>query len=383
MLTKPVNATTDGARSQEQEMVKGDSIAQERLRTMLFYGIVIVVAYAVFRVVEPFIVPLAWAAVLVVLAHPFFDWLEPRLGRTQAALIATLGVTLVLIVPTLAALYGFAQQGIGAVHSVQQGVANGKFSWVNREWDYVQRHFPQLGSADLGESLRDWAGAAATFVATKLGTILAHAAAFIFDLCVTILVMFYLFRDSEGMVSRLRELLPFAPEQRNLMLKETEDLIFASVMSTAAGALVQGFLGGVSFYAAGIGAPIFWGVMIAFFSLIPAVGSALIWVPASVTVMVSGHVTKGIVLLAFYGLVIAAVDYVLRPWLISGRSEMGGLVIFISVLGGVKVFGLLGIVLGPIVVALMASLLDLYVPPARHGNKLAKAHAKQAKAMLD
>jgi predicted PurR-regulated permease PerM len=357
-------------------MVRGDAKAQERLGTLLFYGIVLTLAYFVFRIIEPFIVPLAWAAVLVVIAHPVYDRLEKKWGSAVAALVCTLGVTVVLIVPTLTAMYAFAQQGIGALHNVQAGIANGKFDWVNRAWADVQRRFPDIGAGDLPDALREWGEAGATFVAAKLGTIAAHAAVFLFDLGVTVLVMFYLFRDSERMVERLRTLLPFAADQRDLMISETGDLIYASVMSTAAAALVQGALGGVAFMAAGIGAPIFWGVMIAFFSLIPVIGSALIWVPAAGALLAQGHITKGIVLLIFYGLVIMVVDYVLRPWLISGHTEMGGLVIFISVLGGVKLFGLLGIVLGPIIVALMASLLDLYVPPSRHGNNMVKAHGK-------
>ena len=360
--------------------MKSDPKNRERLGTLLFYGIVFALAYFVFRIFEPFVVPLAWAAVLVVLAHPIYDRLEKSWGPTRAALASTGGVTAVLIAPSLWAMYAFAQQGIGAVRNVQQGFANGKFRWVNRAWDDIQRRFPELGAADLSDSIRQWAEVGITFVASRVGTIVAHAAVFCFDLGVTILVMFYLFRDGKTMVARLRELLPFMPEQRELMLTETEDLIFASVMSTAAGSLVQGLLGGLSFAAAGIGAPIFWGVMIAFASLIPAIGSALIWIPAAVTLMATGHITRGLVLLAFYGVVIGAVDYVLRPWLISGRSEMGQLLIFISVLGGVKVFGLLGIVLGPIIVALMASLLELYVPPSRHGNKPVKAHVKRSEA---
>jgi predicted PurR-regulated permease PerM len=289
----------------------------------------------------------------------------------------------VLIVPTLAVLYAFAQQGIAALNGLQDGIADGRFLAVSRAWDRVQQRFPEIGAGGLPEELRQWGEAGATFVATKLGTIAAHAAVFLFDLFVTVLVMFYLFRDSEAMLARLRAILPFPAEQRDLMLKESENLIVASVMSTVAAALVQGMLGALAFAVAGIGTPIFWGVMIAFFSLIPVVGSALIWVPAAVTVMARGHIVEGIVLLVFYGLVITFVDYVLRPWLISGRSEMGGLVIFISVLGGVKVFGLLGIVLGPIIVALMASLLDLYAPPSRRGNKLANAHAKWRAGVLE
>jgi predicted PurR-regulated permease PerM len=356
--------------------VKVDAKAQERLGALLFYGIVIVLAYFVYRIFEPFIAAIAWAVVLVVLANPFYAKLERRWGKTLAALAATLAVTVVLIVPTLAALYAFAQQGIVALHDVQNNIADGKFLWMNHAWDRVQQRFPEIGGGNLPDELRKWGEAGATFVAAKLGTIAAHAAVFLFDLFVTVLVMFYLFRDSEAMLARLRAILPFPTEQRDAMLKESENLIVASVMSTAAAAVVQGILGALAFAMAGIGAPIFWGVMIAFFSLIPVVGSALIWVPAAVTLMARGHITYGLVLLAFYGLVIAFVDYILRPWLISGRSEMGGMVIFISVLGGVSLFGLLGIVLGPIIVALMAGLLDLYAPPSRRGNKMADAHAK-------
>jgi predicted PurR-regulated permease PerM len=363
--------------------MKVDAKTQERLGALIFYGIVGVLAYFVFRIIEPFVVPLLWAVVLVVVAHPVFDILERRWGRTRAALASTVGVTVVLIVPTLGVMYAFTQQGVGAVHAIQDGIANGRFEWMNRVWADLQRWFPDLGTATLADTLRQYGEVAATFVASKLGTILAHAAEFIFELVVTILVMFYLFRDSKPMVARLRALLPFQQEQRDLMLGETEDLIFATMMSTAAAALAQGLLGGVSFALAGIGAPIFWGVMVAFFSLIPVVGSALIWVPAAVTVMVSGHMTKGIVLLAFYGLVIAFADYVMRPWVISGRSEMGGLVVFISVLGGVRVFGLLGIVLGPIIVAMFASLLDLYAPGARPGNRRPKAHGKKIETVLE
>jgi predicted PurR-regulated permease PerM len=363
--------------------MKVDAKTQERLGAIIFYLIVGVLGYLVFRVFEPFIVPFAWAAVLVVVAHPVYDILERRWGSTRAALACTLGVTLVMILPTLGVMYGFAQQGIGAVHTIQQRVAEGRFAWVNHAWADVQRRLPELGSDSFGDTLRGWAESAAEYAAARLGTILAHAATFFFDLFVTILVMFYLFRDSRSMLARLRDVLPFPKEQSDLMFKETEDLIFASVLSTAAAALTQGLLGGIAFALLGIGAPLFWGVMVAFLSLVPVVGSALIWVPAAVTLMVGGHVTKGMVLLAFYGLVIAFADYVVRPWLISGRAEMGGLVVFISVLGGVKVFGLLGIVLGPIVVALAASLLDLYAAGPPHGNRRAKAHAKPASAVLE
>ena len=107
-----------------------------------------------------------------------------------------------------------------------------------------------------------------------------------------------------------------------------------------------------------------------FFSLVPVVGSALIWVPASISLMLEGHILRGIILALICSVIVGMIDNIIRPWLISGRAEMGGLVVFISVLGGIAVFGMLGIVLGPIVVALAAGLLDLYAPSAARNRSL-------------
>jgi predicted PurR-regulated permease PerM len=345
--------------------LKAGAITRQRLGSVLFYGIVIALVYLTFLVFEPFLVPLAWASVLVVIGYPVYELLLPRGGGTRAALATTAGVTLVLVVPALAVMYAFAQQGIAAVHSLQNGVANGHFDWVSRVWGDLQTKFPDLGSADLGDSLRGYAEVAARFAAGKMGTILSHLVTFFFDLAVTILATFYLFRDGESFVERLRKVLPFEADYSEHMLHEARELIFASVVSSAAGAVADGLLGGIAFAATGIGAPFFWGVMMAFFSLLPVVGTALIWVPAAVSLMIGGHITRGVLLIAFCIVIVSCVDNILRPWLISGRVEMGGLVVFISVLGGVTAFGLLGVVLGPIIVASLASLLDLYAPERR------------------
>ena len=167
------------------------------------------------------------------------------------------------------------------------------------------------------------------------------------------------------MVKRLREVLPFDPVHRERMIHEARALIYASVTSSLAAAVMHGILGGLAFASTGITAPVFWGVMMGFFSFVPLVGSALIWIPASISLMAEGHVGKGILLAIICGVIVGLVDNIIRPWLISGHAEMGGLVVFISVLGGIAVFGMLGVVLGPIVVATAASLLELYAPTVR------------------
>jgi predicted PurR-regulated permease PerM len=349
---------------------------QKRLGTALFYGILVVLAYLVFLVFEPFLAPLAWAVVLVVVSYPVYARLARKWNATLAATVSTIGVILILIVPALLVTGAFIHQGVEAVQEVQQQIQSGHFSWVNDLWLRVQARFPDANPGNLTTVIHRYADAGAAYLGSRLGAVLRNTAVFLFHLAVMILAMFYLFRDGDSIVARLREVLPFEKSHRDKMIDETRELIFASVTSSLVAAVAHGVLGGLAFGLTGIRAPIFWGVMMGFFSLIPVVGSALIWVPAAVSLMVDGHIGMGIALMIFCSVIVGLVDNIIRPWMISGRAEMGGLVVFISILGGISVFGMLGVVLGPIVVAAGASMLDLYAPgaPARNTKPKAGGH---------
>jgi predicted PurR-regulated permease PerM len=357
--------------------------SQKRLGTMLFYGIVAILAYLVFLVFQPFLPALAWAVVIVVISYPAYERVRRRFSPNLAAIICTLAVTIILIVPTILVTGAFVRQGVQAVQTIQAQVASGHFDWVNRVWVEIESKLPDSSQASLGTIIGRYADSGASFVATRLGAVLRNTAAFLFHLSVTILAMFYLYRDGESFMARVRAILPFEHDHRDKMIRESHDLIFATVMSSVVAAAAHGILGGFAFGIAGITAPIFWGVMMGFFSLIPLVGSALIWVPASISLMSEGHLGAGIALAIFCSVVVGLVDNVVRPWVISGRAEMGGLVVFISVLGGIAVFGLLGVILGPIIVATGASLLDLYVPSSADGNVSGEADANQNAVVLE
>ena len=343
---------------------------------MLFYGIVLLLAYLVYWIVEPFLAALAWAVVFVVFCYPAYQRLERRQGHTLAAATSTLGVVLVLIVPALLVMGAFVREGVDAARSLQSGMANGHFDWVNHLWDRIEERFPDASPVDLATLLHQYAEQAAGYLAGQLGTLVKHTAVFLFHLCVAILAMFYLFRDGDAIMQRLRAVLPFEEEHRERMLSEARELISASVTSSLAAAAAHGILGGIAFTVTGIDSPLFWAVMMGFFSLVPVVGSAIIWAPAAISLMIGGHLGKGILLVVICAVIVTLVDNIVRPWLISGRAEMGGLVIFISVLGGISAFGLLGVVLGPIVVATAASLLDLSAVGVQRRNKPSKAGAK-------
>jgi len=356
---------------------------QKRLGSALFYGIVALLVYLAYLVFEPFLAALAWAIVLVVVAYPGYWRLARRMGPTMAAVVSTAAVTLILIIPTLLVMGAFVKQGVGAVQEIQLGVASGHFRWVNDLWTQIQQRFPDASPADLGTVLRRYADQAAGYFASRLGAVLRNTAVFLFHLSVTMLAMFYLFRDGDSIVKRLREVLPFEDAHRERMIREAHDLVFASVISSLAAAVAHGVMGGLAFAVTGVHAPVFWGVMMGFLSLVPVVGSSLIWVPAAISLMVGGHIGRGVILIVICGLLVGLVDNVIRPWLISGRAEMGGLVVFISVLGGISVFGMLGVVLGPIIVATAASLLDLYAPSAQPGNTASKPGGRKRSGVLE
>jgi predicted PurR-regulated permease PerM len=363
--------------------LSAEQSTQKRLGTVLFYGIVAVLAYFAFLIFQPFLPALCWAIIIVVVSYPAYVRIAQRFRPTLAALICTLGVTVILIVPALLGMAAFVHQGVQAVQHIQAQIANGHFDWVNRVWLELQSRFPDNDSTSLGTLLGRYADNAAAYVAARLGTLLKNTALFLFHLSVTMLAMFYLYRDGPAFMVRMREVLPFESLHSERMIKEANDLIFASVVSSLVAAAAHGILGGLAFGLAGITAPVFWGVMMGFFSLVPVVGSALIWVPAAISLIAEGHITAGIMVAVFCSVVVGLVDNLLRPWVISGRAEMGGLVVFISVLGGISVFGLLGVVVGPIVVATGASLLDLYAPSSPAGNIGVRTHGKKKRAVLE
>jgi len=348
--------------------LSAETTLQKRVGGLLFYGLALLLAYVIYLIFGPFFVPLAWAAVLVVVSYPAYERLARRTRPITAALACTAGVTLILIVPCVFVMVAFVREGFQAVQSIQFSVAVGQHPWLSALWARLQDRFPAIGKGDFTGSFHQYTQDAAAFVAARLGTILKNTALFFFHLFVTILAMFYLYRDGNTMVARLRQLLPLEEAHGDRILADARELIFASVTSSLAAAAVHALLGGFAFAVCGIKAPLFWGVMMGFFSFVPIVGSALIWVPASVSLLIGGNLGRGIFLVLFCAVIVGLVDNVMRPWLISGRAELGGLLVFIAVLGGIGVFGLLGVVLGPIIVATVAVLLELYAPTEAPGN---------------
>jgi predicted PurR-regulated permease PerM len=334
-----------------------------RLRTLIFYAVVIVLGYLVYLIIEPFLVPLAWAAILVVIFHPWHVRLARRWGNSGAAAISTVVVACVLIFPALGLALLFVREAFQAALGMQTAFAQGHLPWATNAWNWLLAHSPGGTGRDLSSLLTQAGNALGARAAEMLSIVLQHTALFFFELFVALFALFFFFRDGEQMMESLHGILPFETSSRDKMFGGARDLIRASVVTSLVIALVQGALCGIAFWLAGISAPIFWGVGMAFCSLLPVIGSAVIWGPAAIWLFSTGNWGHALVLLAICAGLTSAVDSVMRPMLLSGRSRLNGLVVFISVVGGVAVFGVIGLVLGPIVVATALGLMDAYKHP--------------------
>ena len=253
------------------------------------------------------------------------------------------------------------REGIAAARNIQIVMAGGGYGWINHAWDWIASSIAAEGvTVDLPGLVRQGAGRAGEYMAAELGAVIRNIVVFLFELFVMLFALFYFLRDGDSMLNRFRNFLPFEETMTERMLAEARELIFASVTTSLVIAGVQGIICGGAFAIVGLSSPIFWGVVMGFLSLLPVVGAWPVWIPAAIWLFSTGHAGRAVILIALCGALGATIDNILRPVLLGGRASLNGLLVFISVLGGIAVFGVLGVVLGPIVVATAVGILDVY-----------------------
>jgi predicted PurR-regulated permease PerM len=344
--------------------------ARQRSTTLMFYGCILLLGYLIYLLFEPFMAALAWAAIFAAFFFPRYKRLEARFGRTTAASISTLAVALIIVVPFVLIAVGFFQQASQTIGHIDIAANSSKgLARVQRAWLWVQRRSPgrNLGSfEDVLKSGTAWLGGMA---ATGAGVLLKNIAVLAVNMVIMLFALFFFFRDGDALMLRVRRVLPFEPSFRDRRIAEAGELVRASISAGLIVALVQGAIGGLAFAILGLGAPIFWGVMMAFFALLP-LGAWVIWAPVAAWLLLTGQVGRGIALIVIGAGVVGLIDNVLRPVLMTGKTQMNGLLMFISLLGGLAAFGLLGLILGPIIMATTISFVDAYATE-RRGDEIA------------
>lgn len=334
---------------------------------MVFYGCIILLGYLIYLLFAPFLTPLAWAAIFAAYFFPRYKRLEKRFSKSTAASICTLAVTLIIVVPFVLIAIAFVQQASQTIGQIDLTTSSSKgFARVQHAWAWAQR---QRWGQNIG-SFEDFMKIATTWLAgvatNGAGALLKNVVVVVVDLVIMVFALFFFFRDGDALMNRVRRVLPFEPDFRDKRIAEASELVRASISSGLIVAIVQGAIGAIAFAVLGLGAPIFWGVMMAFFALLP-LGAGVIWAPVAGWLLLTGQTGRGIALIVVGAGVVGLIDNVLRPVLMSDRTQMNGLLMFIALLGGIATFGLLGLVLGPVIMATTISFVDAYATERRDG----------------
>lgn len=324
--------------------------------------------YLCWRMLQPFVEVLAWATVLVVTFYPVHRRLLARTKRPgTSALLSCLLVAVTILLPVTLIIFALIHEMSGFAENVKANVSalldpnspiTGRFlNWLGQYVDVEQWRSQEF----LAERLKGMGGVLAGrtlgFVGGVVGVII--------EIFFVIFTMYYLFRDGHKIVIALPDVLPLERAQSEKIFARTREVISASLYGVLVIASIQGALGGLMFWILGLPSPLVWAVVMALLSMIPMAGAFIVWVPAAIFLALSGFWGKAIILTIWGTLAIGTVDNFLRPKLVGEKTKLHELFIFFSVLGGLKVFGILGIVLGPVVLAITLALLDVF----RHVEK--------------
>jgi predicted PurR-regulated permease PerM len=335
----------------------------------------LLLGFLLYLILAPFFGPIAWALFIAFLIQPVHRWLARKLGGRPviSATILTVVTLLVILGPLTALGAAFAKQVTDLARQVQQFVVDHRPSTPS---DIAS--LPFVGPAlawvqdNTGISLAQiqaWAIEGAQAILKALAGL--GRAAFLGALDTAIgfaLMMFILFfaiRDSARWVETARALVPMSAAERQRLFEHLASVTRAMVYGTGVTALVQGALVGVGFAIVDLPSPVVFGVLAALGALIPLVGTPAVWVPAAIVLAAQGRWYAAL-FMALWGAFVVTIDNFLRPWLVSGRADVGTLTVFIGVLGGVGAFGPIGVILGPLVLALAIALVR-YSLEKRHG----------------
>lgn len=335
---------------------------------LVYFAALLAVLYVVFKVLSPFLSPLAWAAVVAVAAHPIQRrWLKVFRGRkTGAALASTLTVILLVVVPLMIMAILFVSQAASVLESVQQASATGHIpgrqELLNNPMvaKLVEKLTPYLAGVDLKPIMLSAMQGASTMAVNASKAALINTLAFVVKFFVMVALLFFFFRDGEGMVTRFWEMVPLKHEDKTILASTVDRVVSAVLYGIVLTCVVQGILGGIGFAIAGLPSAVFFGAVMIVCAFIPLIGTALIWIPGALYLISTGHVGSGLFLVIWGVVLVSSIDNFVRPFFISGKAKLPLLVILLGVLGGLVTMGFLGVIVGPLVLAISLEIARVY-----------------------
>lgn len=335
-------------------------------RWILLLALTAVTLNLCWKILAPFLSVVLWATVLVMVFSPVHQYLLRRVRNQPSvgAFLATVLVLAVIILPLAGittAVLGELQATLGSFQGrVTQLLQDPKM--VSRLPEALQliHRYTGLTQNDLRQAIQQAATGLSNYLIQGTMNVVGGAVGFVVNLSFVTFTMFFLFRDGEQAVTTLLDYIPLSSRDSRALVDRAAEIISASIYGVFVIAVVQGTLGGVMFWLLGLPQPLLWGVVMIILATVPVLGTFVVWVPAAIYLGATGLMWKAVLLALFGTLVIGTSDNLLRPVLVGQRAQMHELLIFFSVLGGLRYFGFLGLLMGPVLVAITTILLEAF-----------------------
>lgn len=328
-----------------------------------------IAAYACYLLIEPYLNPIIIAFIISLLFAPLHNIIEDKLKNrpnTSAVISCTL-LTFIIAIPLFFVFAAIVQQGSTFSKDTYDWVTHGGIQEVfshplaSQAINLLNEWLP-FDKIDPQEITQKIAQLASQFGSTLVGMsakILGDATSFLMSFFLMLFVLFFFLRDQDKIFTAFRHVLPLSRTQEDQLLDEVEQVAKSAVLGSFLTAIAQGLAGGFAMWLAGFPG-LFWGTMMGFASFIPLVGTALIWIPAALYLLLTNQWEWALFLSIWGVVVVGSIDNIVRPLLMQGNSGMNTLLIFFSLLGGIQLFGLIGLIYGPIIFAVTLVLFNLY-----------------------
>lgn len=335
-----------------------------------FYTVTLLVLLAslgflTYQIFSPFFKPVAWAVVFTIVFYPVYAFISGRMRvRTIAALLTILLILVIIIAPFIYLTFTFVDElqtvasrfEEGGTGSLQDFVMKIQSMHIYQTINAYTGIDAYLSGAEVSQNVKDAGKWLVRFFSLRITDIVTA----MFNFIIMIFTAFFFLKDGPGFLSQAKDYLPFSEGQKDRLTAQIKDMIVSTVYGGVAVAIIQGILGGIAYFYIGIEAPVMWGFSMAIMSFVPLLGTFAIWGPTSVYLLIQGDYVHGIGLFLFGVLIISMVDNILKPLIIGSRTRMHTLIILFSVLGGIKLFGMIGLIMGPLITAVFVSVFEIF-----------------------
>ncbi len=341
-------------------------LTRSLLFAVVFFGFFLFFLYQMGRILMVFISPLLWAAILTLALYPLQNRIAAGLRhrRGLAAGIMTLITLLLVIGPAVALLFVLASQAGDLYSGLSAFVQSGR---ITEAWETINSSLldkvllsPVLSGVDVKGMVLKGVSDLSSGLAAQLGGVLRNSLIFALDIVIMLIALFFFFRDGKSYFQAFIDLLPFTKRQKEEITRKFADTFSAVINGVFLVALLQGAMTGIGFALFSLPHAVFWGFLAAVLALLPVGGAALIWLPGAAYLYLTGSALSGILLGTWGLLLVSLPDNFLKPLLIGKKSKIPTFILLIALLGGLQVYGFLGLLFGPLVVTLLTALVQIY-----------------------